>query len=348
MLGHAGLDLKFMLDQEFFPDLTQCIVKYENRIVKLLNKAIAEDNFDVIKNVPLEKGSAMEKLFGENVPLISSVAKLDRHLSEFCVELKYIVMETLYGQVVTSVSAIIESILKQFLLILRKGEIPPSKGLIVLANTQAVISWAIPRCAANLDRVFGRTVSDIHNLESRLEGFPGTLQEVLCQRWAQLLVFSTFDFGGEVYLSTGQVDESMGPSKGVVELVREFGRLDREIRSYKLERQAILGGTIDHMFYIMLDDKFWVVNGRSVNFSHKGVHQLVLDTHFFLKVCGPLVSKVANKAANKVCEKALRIFFASHPSNDLPMMGRQWYDSKVKDTLNQLGPNFKLSSTAAK
>ncbi|KAI8320198.1 hypothetical protein GQ54DRAFT_263998, partial [Martensiomyces pterosporus] len=47
ILGHAGLDLKFMLDQEFFPDLTNCICSYETRCLSMLNKAVAEDSFAV-------------------------------------------------------------------------------------------------------------------------------------------------------------------------------------------------------------------------------------------------------------------------------------------------------------
>ncbi|OMJ18155.1 hypothetical protein AYI70_g5523 [Smittium culicis] len=64
ILGHAGLDLKFMLDQEFFPDLTQCIIKYEGRLSKLLGKAILEDTFEIVKRIPTNHDESLIRNFG--------------------------------------------------------------------------------------------------------------------------------------------------------------------------------------------------------------------------------------------------------------------------------------------
>ncbi|OLY81574.1 hypothetical protein AYI68_g4318 [Smittium mucronatum] len=168
--------------------------------------------------------------------------------------------------------------------------------------------------------MFGRTVSDIHNLESRLDGFPGTLQEVFCQRSAPPFVKSTFNFGFSPYNAPGIIDDKMAPSEKIKELIKEFNDLSSEVISYKLPQKSILSKIIDHMFYVMLE----------------GVHQLVLDTHFFLKICGSLISKGANRLANKVCEKALRIYFASNTNNENQMMGRPWYDSQVKKAIDAL------------
>ncbi|OLY81575.1 hypothetical protein AYI68_g4319 [Smittium mucronatum] len=68
ILGHAGLDLKFMLDQEFFPDLTQCIIKYEGRTSKFLGKAILEDTFEIVKTVPTSDDESLIRVFGKILP----------------------------------------------------------------------------------------------------------------------------------------------------------------------------------------------------------------------------------------------------------------------------------------
>ncbi|PVU93917.1 hypothetical protein BB561_002942 [Smittium simulii] len=342
ILGNAGLDLKFMLDQECFSDLIQCVVKYEQKTTKLLNKAIIEDNYAICKIINVSQNETnLQQKFGSKILLISSVIKLDEQLADFCKELKFILKDSLYGQIITSISSIIENILKQFLIALRKSQISLSQQISVLSNTQAVISYVIPRCARDLDKLFGRVVTDIHSLETRLEGFPGTLQDVFAQRNAQPFVMLSFNFNFPIYKEEGNLDQ-ISPSEKAVYLIKQFNNLYKEMESYGLPRNHIMSTVIDNMFYVMLEDKSWLsTNNQTCSFSYKGVHQLVLDTHFFLKICGPLVSKSANRLANKVCEKALRIFFAANSTNEDPMMGRSWYDEKVQQSIDALGKSKK-------
>lgn len=46
-------------------------------------------------------------------------------------------------------------------------------------------------------------------------------------------------------------------------------------------------------------------------FGYAGVQQLVLDIHFLHKVCDPYISDNVAHAANNLCEKALKAYFAS-------------------------------------
>ncbi|KAJ1931642.1 exocyst complex component exo84, partial [Linderina pennispora] len=107
ILGHAGLDLKFMLDQEFFPDLTGCIRSYETRCIAMLGKAVAEDSLAIASKITAGT-EELAKVFGKQIPIIAAVSKLDEVLTDFGNELRYIVRDSLYGQSVASVTAIIE------------------------------------------------------------------------------------------------------------------------------------------------------------------------------------------------------------------------------------------------
>ncbi|OMJ29572.1 hypothetical protein AYI69_g916 [Smittium culicis] len=204
-----------MLDQEFFPDLTQCIIKYEGRLSKLLGKAILEDTFEIVKRIPTNHDESLIRNFGDSVPLISSVIKLDKYLSEFCVELKYILRDTMR----------------------KKARCNSSSSLFLPQRLE----------------VFGRTVSDIHNLENRLDGFPGTLQEVFCQRTAPQFVKSTFNFSFASYSALGEIDDKMAPSGKIKDLVKDFNELSKAFEDYKLPKKVILSKIIDHVFYIMLE-----------------------------------------------------------------------------------------------
>ncbi|PVU89480.1 hypothetical protein BB560_006293, partial [Smittium megazygosporum] len=158
--------------------------------------------------------------------------------------------------------------------------------------------------------------------------FPGTLQDVFAQRNAQPFVSISFNFSSPIY-------------REVVDLIKKFNTLNKEIADYNLSPAQLMSNVIDNMFFVMLEEKSWSdANGKPCVFSYKGVHQLVLDTHFFLKLCGNLVSKNANRLANKVCEKSLRIYFSSNKSSGEPMMGRTWYDQRVEKAISNLGKDF--------
>ncbi|KAJ2160984.1 exocyst complex component exo84 [Coemansia sp. RSA 552] len=345
ILGHAGLDLKFMLDQEFFPDLTACIRSYEARQLALMTKAVSADSLVVTSKISTENQASAAKIFGIQMPIVASVSKLDEVLTEFGNELRYIARDSLYSQVVASVLALIEGVLKQFLTVLRRGERTYPQELALLASTQAVISWVIPRSAAHLDRIFGRTVTDIHNLEQRLDAFPASLQDVFCQKHAVAIAKASFDFVTAEFVDDAQVTDEMAPTQQMELLLRKLGEVARELDKWPaLPKRSVLSGIVDCMFVQMIDPRNWEAddNGtkRKRPFSHYGVHRLVLDVHFLLRVCGSLVSKSTNNMANRVCEKALRAYFAANPDKSREMMNKSWYDARVLDAMHRLGFAF--------
>ncbi|KAJ2237054.1 exocyst complex component exo84 [Coemansia sp. RSA 1722] len=344
ILGHAGLDLKFMLDQEFFPDLTNCIRSYETRCLALLTKAVTDDPLVVASKISTAANESAARIFGAQIPIIASVSKLDEVLTDFGNELRHIVRDSLYGQVVASVLAIIEGVLKQFLAVLRKTHSASyAQELALLVSTQAVVSWVIPRSATHLDRIFGRTVSDIHNLEQRLEAFPGSLQDVFCQKHAVAIAKSSFDFVTADFTQENAVTDAMKPSSQMEQLLLAIGRVARELDGWPLPKRNILSGLIDCLFVQMIDPRNWEsTSGDKRQFSHYGVHCLVLDIHFLLRVCGSLVSKSTNNMANRVCEKALRLYFAANANSGgaKEMMNKSWYDARVLETMQKLGFAF--------
>ncbi|KAJ2514997.1 exocyst complex component exo84, partial [Coemansia sp. RSA 2049] len=111
----------------------------------------------------------------------------------------------------------------------------------------------------------------------------------------------------------------------------------------------ILSGIIDCLFVQMISHRNWEASGgEKRRFSHFGVHCLVLDIHFLLRVCGSLVSKSTNNMANRVCEKALRSYFAANSNTAAggggggakQMMNKSWYDARVLTAMQRLGFAF--------
>ncbi|KAJ1946733.1 exocyst complex component exo84, partial [Linderina pennispora] len=243
---------------------------------------------------------------------------------------------------VASVTAIIEGVLKHLLTALRRGTITYAQEFALLVSTQAIVSWVIPRSATQLDRVFGRTVTDIHNLEQRLEAFPLSLQDVFCQKQSLAIARATFDFVTTDFNDDSTVTDAMTPSQEMERLLLRLGDVARALDSWPaLPKRTVLSGIIDCLFVQMIEPRNWeTAAGEKRRFSHFGVHRLVLDIHFLLRVCGSLVSKGTNDMANRVCEKGLRAYFAANRSKGLEMKNRPWYDARVLETMQRLGFAF--------
>jgi hypothetical protein len=72
-----------------------------------------------------------------------------------------------------------------------------------------------------------------------------------------------------------------------------------------------------------------------------GVQQLVLDIHLILKVCDTYVSDVVAHAANGICEKALRNYFARGATQLGQLQSGEWYNTKVAEAIGALGHVYK-------
>ncbi|KAJ1878211.1 exocyst complex component exo84, partial [Coemansia sp. S17] len=180
----------------------------------------------------------------------------------------------------------------------------------------------------------------------RLEAFPSSLQDVFCQKHAVSISRSSFDFVTAEFLDEREVTDDMAPSSAMEQLLRGLGDIARKLDQWPLPKRAVLGGIIDCIFVQMIDPRNWeMTGGEKRKFSHYGVHCLVLDIHFLLRVCGSLVSKSTNNMANRVCEKALRSYFASNPGaaaggGAKEMMNKLWYDARVRTAMQRLGYSF--------
>ncbi|KAJ1972071.1 exocyst complex component exo84 [Dimargaris xerosporica] len=344
ILIYSGLDLNFMLDQEFQRDLNECIKRYEEKCATSIAKSIRGDDFAIIHHLTPDampsEGFYDSPLCDPDMWMSSSVAEFEHLVVGFLNEIQCIARETLYGQIVASTSSLVESALKLLLTICRNSSTTDDQCFVIIINCRVLIGVLLPKIAARFSNMFHRPAVDFDNLQSRLESFPRTVQEVFCQKKSTAIAQAHYPFATMNFLSSDPITDTARPTSQMIDTVLALTSLGAQLDLWPLDKRAILAAMIERFFYGMTDPAGWDTSTGKRVFGSQGVQQLVLDIHFFLRVAGPWVTKSANTVANKLCEKALRIYFSTNKDRSQSMKTKPWYDARVAATIDSLGPGF--------
>ncbi|RKP35765.1 hypothetical protein BJ085DRAFT_17977 [Dimargaris cristalligena] len=307
ILMYSGLDLNFMLEQEFQRDLSECVIQHEGKCATHIAKAVREDSFEIIGSLSTNSSFSSSSNHNNNTgnpsagpPIADPVSDPELWLSSSLYEFE-------------------------------------RACFAIIINCRLLVEVVIPRIASEFSRLYHRPGIDFDNLKARLESFPRTIQEVYAHRQSQILGHDRYPFGTMDYSATDPMPDTAGPTPNMKNVVFDLMALARQLDAWPLEKKAIMSAIIERFFYNMTDPAGWDTSSGNRSFGSRGVQQLVLDIHFFLRVVGPWVSKNANSVANKLCEKALRLYFSTNKDRSQPMKTKPWYDARVAETIESLG-----------
>ncbi|RKP08157.1 Cullin repeat-like-containing domain protein [Thamnocephalis sphaerospora] len=331
-LREIGLDVNFMLEQMLVKNLSETIELYEKVCADTLSKSLLHDRFRMT-GVNVDGSTAVQ--------LTVSTAKLYKLVNELVRDMSLLSSVPIYTTVVSSTSTIIERYLKLMLATCQEIDLDDKQRFAVLADVGFVSEFFLPRVTSRIAKMFGRPVPELQALRNRLGGFPSTLQEVLCDKKALLLLrkaypFATIDYAYE------EVDDNFGkPTKEILQLVKSLHRMALEIRQHPIDLDSIMANVVEKLFKTIGEPVYWGKDKEQRRFGYAGSQQFVLDMHFMLKVCDKYVSESAFTAANAVCERALRHYIGNNRNLKKDLQTGDWYDKNVSDAIARSGKEIR-------
>ncbi|KAJ1653943.1 exocyst complex component exo84 [Dispira simplex] len=339
VLMYSGLDLAFMLDQEFQRDLSECVKRYEGKYATQIAQAVRQDDFHHLQDGTPDN-DRQDPTLNPSHWLTPSMYEFERVVTEFLDEIHQIVRETLYGQIVASTSSLVEGTLKHLLNLCRDSTEDDAKCYTIMINCRLLVNVVLPRIGNHCSVRYHRPPVDFDNLRARLNSFPLTVQEIYCHKKSQTIGQELYPFAQMDFSSASPMTDDARPTSAMVGVVQYIMALGVQLDAWPLDKKAILYTIVERFFYSLTDPAGWDVSSARRAFGFQGVQQLMLDIHFFLRVASPWVSRNASSVANKICEKALRLYFSTHRKRDQEMKGIPWYDARVADTVAEFGPGF--------
>ncbi|KAJ3328132.1 exocyst complex component exo84 [Blyttiomyces sp. JEL0837] len=178
---------------------------------------------------------------------------------------------------------------------------------------------------------FERSIPELQEHQQRLEGLVTEMHVNWVSKQATIILETVYNLDIAEYSSSASILEMAQPSDVIIKLLGYIDQLISDSNEYDTIAQ-LTSDLISKVISLLNDDSLW--SNRRIGFG--GVQQLVLDIHFFLKVTATYITNDCNTAANLICERALRLYFAQNPNIKAALKGGEWYERRVEDALRDL------------
>ncbi|KAJ3338043.1 exocyst complex component exo84 [Gonapodya sp. JEL0774] len=311
-LREVGLDLNFMLEHLFLDDILNAIDAYGRRCYEAVVASIAKDTLAIVPS---------EDKAGELQPglkVTQSAYTFYDVVVEFMNDMSLLVTLSLYEKIVSSFVGLFNGYLTILSESVKNSLMKDGQVFAIMCDEVFVVDEFLPRIIAQLSHRFDRPIPELEELLTVGRTLVAHTMETYCVwRSANLTQSEIFPFERMDYSSNKGISESARPSESITRLILEIHNIAVQIESPPLEKFSILATLIEQLLAIMLEPKGWENSERpgeprAIGFG--GVQQLVLDVHFFLRVCETYVTERANEMADDVCERGLRIYLQGKKS----------------------------------
>ncbi|ORX93838.1 hypothetical protein K493DRAFT_315777 [Basidiobolus meristosporus CBS 931.73] len=343
-LREVGVDLSFLIDKIFLPNLVETISNHEKRYLDGFNRELSKDTFELVSLDVISQDPY--SLLDKDSRLTTSSFYFYKSVFSFVKEIAVISNPTLYPKVIGSIVALFEGYLKNLMIHCKSSSLSDQQSFGIVADASFILESVLPSVAAYLSELYHGSISELQGLKSRMSGYQSTLTDIYCLRRCHSLVESTYRFADIDYSQSEDIGEDAVPCDQIIKLILDMHDISLEAAQWPLNRSLFIAGIIEQFFRTMNDAPCWEGDDHQPRaFGYGGVHQLVLDIHFFLKVTDEFITQSTTKAANAICERALRMYFAQNPASKLPLKTAQWYDERVAHLMKELGSEFSQFGT---
>ncbi|TPX54804.1 hypothetical protein PhCBS80983_g05744 [Powellomyces hirtus] len=342
-LKEFGLHIAPILTHALQPDIVQAIHEHSTQCVQSIVMAVDQDHFAAVD--PKWIAGKEDEYADITADVSKSVYQLYTVLMEFGSDVSVLMSIALYTKIVTCLTDFFSTYIDRLLKVFNgKQTWLYAQRSVMMVDAVFVVHDLLPKVAGQLARRFDRAIPELEDMQMSLirkvtalqhENFVGLIRDALMK--------DVWNFAALDYTSNGGILDTAKPSEHIMRLIEELNKIQGAL-SPTLPRQQILTTIVDQIFAAMLAPQSWQTPRQTPRrLGFHGVQQLILDIHFFLRICEPLVSDATSDAANQVCEKALRTFFTVQAGGAVvkaALKSGDWYDSRVNDVMNMIAAEF--------
>ncbi|KXS17582.1 hypothetical protein M427DRAFT_54516 [Gonapodya prolifera JEL478] len=336
-LREVGLDLNFMLEHLFLDDILNAIDAYGRRCYEAVVASIAKDPLTIVASD--DKAGDLRA----GLKVTQSAYTFYDVVVEFMNDMSLLVTLSLYEKIVSSFVGLFNGYLTILSETVKDSLMKDAQVLAIMCDEVFVVDEFLPRIIAQLSHRFDRPIPELEELLTVGRALVAHTMETYCVwRSTSLTHSEIFPFETIDYSSNRGISENARPTESVTRLIQEIHTIAVQIESPPLDKFSIVATLIEQLLLHMLEPKAWEHperpnEARPIGFG--GVQQLVLDVHFFLRVCESYVTERANEMADDVCERGLRIYLQGNKSTTELKTG-DWYDMRVEDCISRYGGEF--------
>ncbi|KAJ3031338.1 exocyst complex component exo84 [Rhizophlyctis rosea] len=313
-LKEVGLDLSFVLEDMFYPDLVTAVEEHAGRCQKDIVKAVGEDNFVVV--------DAKEEDAEFPVKVSKSVHTLYSILMDFGADMGLVMSITLYRKIVSALTDFFRSHVHQLLAVFDKGWSLKQCG-VILVNATFVVEELLPRVTSQLAMKFERPIPELDDMKLKLEDTITQVRKSFVRVSTHRFIKEGYNFPTIDYSSNAAILDTIKPSEDIIKLLHQLDRVALELDE-SLDRKGILEEIVEALF----------------EFMNEGVQLFFLDIHFFLRTASKIITPHTTDLGNAICERALRKYFLQNKDMVGGLKSGEWFDKRVEAVLKEVTGQF--------
>ncbi|KAI9227877.1 MAG: Cullin repeat-like-containing domain protein [Piptocephalis tieghemiana] len=324
ILREGGLQLDFLVESMFEKNILDAISIYER---------VCTDNHQVHE---LEEITVSVRTDAPEFSITLSTSKFFHALKEFEGDLSLLKSPSLYGKLVGTIGNLSEGYIRRVVQFVEDNvSLSDTHTFLLMSDARFICDSALPFLASQLSDLYNRPVTEFNGTRHRISGMSATLREVYSQRKGNSLL-EVINLRSAQYTHEEQTESFGQPSTTVQQAIEHLHAITVEMRYWPVDRVDIMGRILTYIFVQLDKSGRWdeeTAQGPAIAFGFAGVQQLVLDIHFFFKVCAAYITQTASSVANTICEQALRVYLSSHRENKAALKSSTWYDERVKKAM---------------
>ncbi|KAI9090940.1 hypothetical protein DFS34DRAFT_636127 [Phlyctochytrium arcticum] len=338
-LEDVGLDVAFVLEEAFHDDMVAAIMEHSKECETIVVAAVLADTFGPLRpESPYLVGR--EDDFADITAQVSqSVYELYAVLMEFGADVSVLMSITLYGKIVNCLTGFFDVYIRKLVEVASRTDWMYKQHSTILVDATFIVEDLLPKVSGQLAHRFERPIPELEDMRDKLRVLNLAMNAKFVTQTKNKLIKNKFNFPALDYSNNGGILDNTRPTEHIMRLIEELNLLQGSLDP-TLPRKDILANIIDEIFTFMNDPSCWQTNRGPRRLGFQGVQQLILDIHFFLRICEALVSEETNAKANLVCEKGLRMFFSQNKELKAALKTGDWYDKRVDEVMNLIAKEF--------
>lgn len=201
---------------------------------------------------------------------------------------------------------------------------------------------------------FNRLIPEWTKLQKRLEAINSVIISSFSIRRAKDLAKASYAFGPASVLSSASkmqfmdyssdaypLEEKLNPNESIIICLRELKVLENTLKETLKSNdrkvpglEKVANDVVDCFIRDIMDETNWVTqeHGYDRVFKYTGLHQFILDIHFFLKHADVYLADQSIQLANEACSKALKLYFKRCNNEDerkRVLKNAEWFDKRI-------------------
>ncbi|KAI8894313.1 hypothetical protein BC833DRAFT_605363 [Globomyces pollinis-pini] len=337
-LHSVGMNLTSTFENIINDDLMNAIEVHAVKCDKEIFHSVMKDNYNRL-DLNTEIFDSANIKFDIEIPRLSeSAIHFFTVLTSFGSDIGVLITFQLYNCIVKSLGAFFKTYIQTLNIQIDK-ELSVSQYLTILTDAVFIVEHIFKNTKHQLTERFDRPIPELIKEQLELKNMVLEYRKRGILQIKKRLIKVEYNFQKIDYSDNATILDTAMPTQDMQTLVTSLFVVLEETGIVLNGARFLQELILQILTHMDTTNECWQTSRGPRRFGFCGVQLFVLDMHYLLKAFESYVTEEANDLSNKLCERALRSYFAQNKTLSAPLKTGEFYEARVEAALAAYLPN---------